>query len=107
MTTWGRAFASPPEQWGLRGDPSVWEEMHRRLRDAPVAVDPDQAGRQLRECFEAVTGVRLDNPDLDESVYRAEFARGGMSSGQVHIPTWRNRLLPLLLERVIGPAHRR
>lgn len=41
----------------------------------------------------------LTDPHVDELVYRREFAAGGMSSGQVHLTTWRDRLVPLLVHR--------
>ena len=35
-----------------------------------------------------------------DSVHCEGFAHGGMSSGQVHLGTWRERLLPMLANRV-------
>ena len=102
MPTWAGAFSPPPEQWGLRGDPFVWAELQRRLADEPVAAERAAAHWQLLSCFCNVVGVDPRNDLLDESVYRPEFAHGGMSSGHVHLPTWRDRLLPLLLDRATG-----
>jgi hypothetical protein len=50
------------------------------------------------EGFLAVVGVDL-RATGDEHVYRREFAHGGMSSGLVHLPAWRTRLIPLLVSR--------
>ncbi|WP_187344132.1 hypothetical protein [Streptomyces sp. 3211.6] len=36
-------------------------------------------------------------------VYRERYAHGGMSGGMVHLDTWRQRLLPLLVERAGRP----
>ena len=102
LPTWADAFGEPPEQWGLRGDPYVWAELEHRLAEAPVPAEREAARRQLDGCFFDVVGVDPRNDSLDESVHRPEFAHGGMSSGHVHLPTWRDRLLPLLLDRATG-----
>ena len=99
---WADAFASPPAQWGLRGDPFVWEEMQRRLADTAVPAGREEADLELRRCFADVVGVDLSDRMLGDSSHLPEFAHGGMSSGQVHLPTWRTRLLPLLLDRATG-----
>lgn len=33
------------------------------------------------------------------SVYRAQYAHGGMSSGMISLDTWRQQLIPVLVER--------
>jgi hypothetical protein len=37
--------------------------------------------------------------DTALSVYRAQYAHGGMSSGMISPGTWRRRLIPMLAER--------
>ena len=98
-TTMGNLFTDEPEQWGLRGDPFAWRALREHLATTPIPTDPDEAKLLLRDAFQAVVGVDLDDPGSHEAVYREEFARGGMSSGHVHLPTWRDRLLPLLVSR--------
>lgn len=106
MPTWSSAFGSRPEQWGLRGDPFVWAELERRLADVSVPAEREAARRQLYGCFSDVVGVDPSRDSFDESVYRPEFAHGGMSSGHVDLPTWRDRLLPLLLDRATAAGSR-
>lgn len=93
-------FASEPEQWGLRGDPHAWQAIRHHLNDTPMPCNPANAERMLKEAFRTVVGVDLGDPRATESVFREEFAHGGMSSGLVHLPTWRDRLIPTLVNRV-------
>ncbi|WP_173096692.1 hypothetical protein [Actinomadura verrucosospora] len=94
-------FEERPEQWGLRGDPYVWEALQERLRGTPVPAEAGEVEGLLLDAFRAVVGVDLTTAP-EEAVYREEFAHGGMSSGSVHLPTWRERLVPLLVRRARG-----
>ena len=99
--TMGDLFADEPRQWGLRGDPFVWAAMRERLDATPIPAEATDAERLLRQAFDAVVGVDLDDPGAGEPVYREEFAQAGVSSGYVHVATWRDRLIPLLVERAV------
>ncbi|MBO2460612.1 hypothetical protein [Actinomadura violacea] len=94
-------FEERPKQWGLRGDPYVWDVLQERLRGTPVPTEAGEVEGLLLDAFRAVVGVDLRTAQ-EESVYREEFAHGGMSSGSVHLPTWRERLVPLLVQRARG-----
>ncbi|GAA3221947.1 ADP-ribosylglycohydrolase family protein [Actinocorallia longicatena] len=100
--TMDELFAEPPAQWGLRGDPHAWAALRERLNAMPVPEDPARLEDLLAATFLDVVGVD-PRTATGEHVYREEFAHGGMSSGHVHLPTWRDRLLPLLLAR--GTRH--
>ena len=93
-------FAEEPEQWGLRGDPYVWTALQERLAVIPVPDDEQDLEKLLIAAFNDLVRVDVMN-DLveDYGVYREEFAHGGMSSGHVHLETWRDRLTPLLVSR--------
>jgi len=52
----------------------------------------------FRTAFASVVGVDL-RTELAENAYRGKSARGGMSSGQVCLSNWRDRLIPLLVRR--------
>lgn len=93
----GDLFTPVPEQWGLRGDPYAWDAMRAHLDADPVPDTGEAVARVLADAFERVVGTPLRNSA--EAVYVEAFAHGGMSSGQVHIPTWRDTLIPLLERR--------
>jgi len=96
MAGWDTAFATPPRQWGLRGDPLLWDEMRAVLAMAD-APDPATSAEVLRVTWEALTGVPLSTGG---PVHINRLNRGGMSGGQVSPVFWRDTALPLLLDRV-------
>jgi len=98
-------FDPEPERWGLRGDPHVWRALRDHLSGVDVPASVDEAVSLLRVAFSDLVRVDLVT-DARPSVYREQFAHGGMSSGMVCLDTWRDRLLPLLAERarvLLGP----
>jgi hypothetical protein len=100
-------FTPEPEQWGLRGDPGVWQAMKEHLASVPVPDSSADVERLLTNSFHAVVGVDITTDrqhDDDHHVYLEQFARGGMSSGVIDVHTWRDRLLPLLAARAASTA---
>jgi hypothetical protein len=91
-------FDPEPDRWGLRGDPWVWQAMRNHLGDTYLPPTLAEVERMLYAAFNRLVGVDLAT-EMEPSVYRAEFAHGGMSSGHIHIETWRVDLLPLLVDR--------
>ncbi len=67
---------------------------------AGVALPPSagEVERLLRATFDRVVGVELAI-EAAPWVFREEFAHGGLSSGSVHLDTWRAELLPALVDR--------
>ena len=96
-------FEPPPAQWGLRGDPHLWRAMSEHLAETELPGTSAEAGRLLHLTFAELTGVDLA-ADRSQSVYREQYAHGGMSSGMICLDTWRQELMPLLLERAAGLA---
>lgn len=94
----GELFAREPVQWGLCGDPYVWAAMREQLADIPMPSDWFDLRTLLYEAFRGVVGVEPDEL-APESVYLPETDRGAMSSGMVHLPSWRDRLIPILIDR--------
>jgi hypothetical protein len=91
-------FDPEPEQWGLRGDPWVWRALRDHLGESYLPPSVGEVESMLYTAFNRVVAVDLAT-ETAPSVYREEFAHGGMSSGQIHLETWRVVLLPLLLDR--------
>ncbi len=88
-------FDPLPQCWGYRGDPYLWLEMrqamcHVSLPDKPTLL------RMLESCFKALTGFDVYG---DEDPFIIRFKRGGMSSGGIALEAWRDKLIPLLLDR--------
>ncbi|MFF2197690.1 hypothetical protein [Streptomyces sp. NPDC058157] len=93
---------APPVRWGLRGDPHVWEALRGALSGTDVPPSAEAVAALLRATFEELVEVDLHGEPAPH-VYRERYAHGGMSGGMVHLDTWRQRLLPLLVERAGRP----
>jgi hypothetical protein len=94
-------FTPEPEQWGLRGDPYLWRALREALAETAIPSTDEGVDNLLVDRIKDLTGVDIRR-ELQEALYREEFAHGGMSSGQIHVPTWRGRLVPLLIARAAG-----
>lgn len=90
-------FDPEPKTWGLRG-PWVWRALCERLADMDVPASADEAVSLLLAAFRDLVGLDLES-DPAPSVYREQFAHGGMSNGMVCLDTWRQKLMPLLARR--------
>jgi hypothetical protein len=91
-------FDPEPETWGLRGDPYLWRALRERLSGTDIPPSADAVVGLLHAAFGELAGLDLVC-DTASSVYRAQFAHGGMSSGMISLDTWRQRLMPMLTER--------
>ncbi|ROT98626.1 hypothetical protein [Histidinibacterium lentulum] len=101
--TVGQLFDEEPGQWGLRGDPFLWRDLRQTLGTTGLPACEADLRHVLEAAFREATGEALSTCD---AVLVERFAKGGMSSGQVSGDFWRNRGLPLVLERyrkAIGP----
>jgi hypothetical protein len=97
----GSLFTPEPEQWGLRGDAYLWRALREALNETAIPLTYKDVENLLVDRIEDLTGVDVRH-EREEAVYREEFAHGGMSSGQIHVPTWRDRLVPFLIARAAG-----
>ena len=110
-------FRKRPEKWGLRGDPFLWELMEWKLKEVPLPNSVGEVKERITNEFAQITNVtyagRIVNWELFEAQkwhylvgpegivqerYLTFLPSRGMSGGTIHVGTWRNKLLPLLLE---------
>jgi len=96
-------FGEPPERWGLRGDPPLWEEMESRFSDSPMPTSEDELVREFSEKFEELTGSKLEGPDERIHVERYRIGHG-MSDGIVSVVFWRDTALSLVRDRYAAIA---
>jgi hypothetical protein len=95
-------FDPEPVQWGLRGDPWVWRAMCDHLTGTYLPPSAAEAQALIYAAFERVAGVDLA-AETAPWVFRPEFAHDdGVSSGTIHVETWRTALLPLLVDRAVS-----
>ena len=98
-------FKPEPAQWGLRGDPYLWEVMASVLSDVPLPPTEAQFDALIEETFSRLVGSSLDASA--SSVYVERFTHGGMSSGHVSLVFWQETGFPLLRSRYVGNAFER
>ncbi len=96
-TTLSELFQSEPIQWGLRGDPYLWQEMSEALAALPLPPSEAQVAEILEATFERLVGLPITAQE--SSVFVERHAHGGMSSGHISLKFWHETALPLLLAR--------
>ena len=99
MRTMAALFADRPSQWGLRGDPYLWDAFHTALADRPIPGSAAELQQLLEETFEKLTGSALAQC---ENVRVESFPKGGMSGGVVSGAFWRDKGFPLIQQRYLA-----
>jgi hypothetical protein len=107
-------FDPEPQTWGLRGDPYLWRAFRAHLAGQDIPASPGELASLLHQAFRELAGTDLAS-DPAASVYLEQYAHGGMSSGMISLEAWRQRLMPMLVERartrlsgwpwITGPDH--
>jgi hypothetical protein len=82
----------------VRGDPWLWRALREHLSGTDMPASASEVVSLLHAAFRDLVGLDLAS-DPAPSVYRKQFAHGGMSSGSISLDTWRQQLVPLLAER--------
>ncbi len=98
VTTMASLFDPEPGTWGLRGDPHLWRALREHLSGIDIPASAAGVTSLLHVAFRELTGLDLAS-GTETSAYRAQYARGGMSSGMIDLSIWRDRLIPTLAER--------
>jgi hypothetical protein len=89
-------FEEKTYQWGLRGDPHLWNEMSEHFAHIPIPDSADELVHLIEAAFELSTGHSI----LEEANFYVErFSHGGMSSGVVSPEFWRDKVIPVMCER--------
>ncbi len=94
--TFSVLFEPPPSQWGLRGDPYLWQEMRDVLKNQALPEDEKELRRLLETTYEEITGASINDSRL---IFIERFNHGGMSGGGISPKFWAEQAIPLLLER--------
>lgn len=89
-------FEERPYQWGLRGDPHLWDEMSEHFAHTPIPETADELVRLIETAFELSTEHSISEK---ENFFIKRFSHGGMSSGVVSPEFWRDKVIPMMRER--------
>lgn len=96
MNTIADLFQKKPGQWGLRGDPYLWDEMANHFVSIPLPDSTIQLEQLLSQAFETLTGQPITS---EKFIAVDRFPRSGMSGGLVSPEFWRETAVPVLLTR--------
>jgi hypothetical protein len=91
-------FEPKPSQWGLRGDPYLWQELKERLAEIKIP-DSSEALQKLIELeYQKLTGYPITH---QHHFFIDRFRNGGMSSGGISPQFWNQSAIPLLVRRFL------
>ena len=95
--TASKLFSPEPTQWGLRGDPHLWQEMRDAVGSKPMPDSVESLTRVIEEVYMELTGRPMSQ---QKPFYVPRLNHGGMSGGVVSPSFWLERALPLLRKRL-------
>ena len=98
MGTVADLFQENPSQWGLRGDPYLWQEMTDYFANTPLPDGTAQLEQLLAQAFKTLTGQSITS---EKFISVERFPRVGMSGGLVSPEFWRETAVPLLQARLL------
>ncbi|MFZ1470106.1 MAG: hypothetical protein WAT09_14180 [Paracoccaceae bacterium] len=100
----GTLFQERPHQYGLRGDPGLWDELAATFAATPMPDSFAALWQLLEAGYLSLVGQPLTQA---EAVNVDRFDRGGMSKGAVCPETWADHLFPLISHRFAAHLHGR
>jgi hypothetical protein len=88
-------FQHKPIQWGLRGDPHLWNDMQEKVADLPYPESEAELLTTLHHLFQQLTGAPITST---EYIFVERYNKGGMSSGLVSPQFWRETAVSHILQ---------
>ena len=95
-TTVSEFFEPRPAQWGFRGDEILWYRMKDHFGETPLPDGIDDLVDMIDAAFREEVGTSI--LALEEGLV-SHLRAGGMSSGMVSGDVWRDRAMPVLIQR--------
>ncbi len=89
-------FTDPPNVWGLKGEPQLWEEFKTHFTDRNTPPTEEKFLEELYDTFEKLTGRSVES---DRFIFVKRYYRGGITSGLVDPWNWRAVVIPALTRR--------
>lgn len=86
-------FEPKSNQWTLRGDSYLWDELQAYFSATPLPATSQELVELINEAFEILTSHPLTE---DKTFFIDKLAKGERTSGAVSPAFWRERALPLL-----------
>ena len=86
-------------QWGLRGDPYLWDEMRDYFADVPLPKTAVFLQTLIKEAFTSITNHPFPTETDHAPIPIKRFDHGGMSSGLVSPDFWHDKAIVELTKR--------
>lgn len=90
-------FDSKPLQWGLRGDPYLWDDLQKVFNAVEVPHNEEAFLHELLSNIELLIGGTLNQ---DSIIFVEHYNKGGMSGGSISGDFWIRKAIPLLIKRL-------
>lgn len=90
-------FHPNPGQWGLRGDPYLWQELEHVFATLQIPRNLDSVEALLQCLYVNLVG---ESPLPGSRPFIARYEGGGMSSGYISADFWLEVGFPLLKSRI-------
>ncbi len=88
-------FENEPGQWGLRGDPHMWQELRKSLNDLKESINQIEFEEELEKRFNGIVQQK-GKQTSNETVWFESFPQLGMSGGSISLSWWQETGLPLI-----------
>lgn len=95
--TVSQIFKTRPEKWGLRGDIYLWDDFENYFSNITIPCLPEDFLDKFYIMFEKLTCHSISS---SENIFVELYDHGGMSGGDVCPEFWRNKAIPMLIERL-------
>ena len=83
--------------WDVAGS-AGWRALRAHLAGQDIPASPGELASLLHQAFRELADIDLAGGPA-APVYLEQYAHGGMSSGMISLEAWRQRLMPMLVER--------
>ena len=89
-------FSYRPFQYGLRGDPPLWDDLEEYFKSIPTPTTEELLIEQIYSVVKYLTNNDLS---LNRDFFVEKYNHGGMSTGTVCAEFWIKRGIPLIIGR--------
>lgn len=90
-------FLDKPAQFGLRGDPELWEDLGNYFKGKPFPENEQELIGAIQSAIIELTGKAINE---SESIFVEKYYHGsGMSGGVISSGFWLRKAIPMLIGR--------
>jgi ADP-ribosylglycohydrolase len=98
LITIGNLFETEPDNWGLRGDKFLWDDLARVFQEIPLPDSVEVLQTMLEAAFLSLTAHKIE---FNDPIYIDRYAHKGASPGYILPEFWRKTALKTLTSRYL------